>query len=133
MTEPHISYYGMGQWPIYVGFTKSPKAFRKEMKRLKVSNPPSFLANDHSNAATHFLVHEGKTTCIITMHPPGDRPIEQVAGIIAHEAVHVAQELWDNIGEREPGKEAEAYLVQMITQCCLQDALDTGRCRKEAP
>ena len=35
--------------------------------------------------------------------------------------------------EDQPGKEAEAYFVQMITQCCLQVALDTGRERKETP
>lgn len=129
-----VEYYGMGQWPIFVGFTTSRKAFKREMKRLSVSPCPEFLVNDRSNAATHFFTHEGQTTCIITMNKPeANRPVEQVAGMIAHEAVHVAQELWENVGEREPGKEAEAYLVQMITQCCLQDALETGRSRKEAP
>lgn len=130
--KAHINYFNMGPWPVYVGFTTSEKAFKREMKRLKVDGVP-FIMNDHSNASAHYLTHEGDLTVIITMQPVGDRPVEQVAGLIAHEAVHVAQELWDNIGERNPGREAEAYLVQMITQCCLQDALKTGRSRKEAP
>jgi len=134
MTDaPCIAYYGMGQWPIYVGFTQSPKAFRKEMKRLAISNPPEFLGSTHANATTHVLERNGTLTCIITFGKTKGRPVEQIAGLIAHEAVHVAQELWAAIGEHKPGAEAEAYLVQMITQCCLQDALDTGRERKEYP
>lgn len=132
--RPEISYYSMGAWPFYVGFTMSPKAFKKEMKRLAIDDPPSFLGSTHANATTHILEKGGTLTCIITMEKQGkDRPIEQIAGLLAHEAVHVVQELWHNIGERSPGSEAEAYLVQMITQCCLQDALGTGRVRSSYP
>lgn len=131
--EPCIAYFGMGPWPIYVGFTDSPKAFRKEMKRLKVANPPEFILNSHSNATAHTLEFEGSLTTIITMEPAKGKPVEQVAALIAHEAVHVAQQLWEHIGEDRPGREAEAYLVQMVTQCCLEVALATGRERKEQP
>lgn len=133
MSEPHISYYGMGPWPMYLGFTTSPKAFKREMKRLAVEDHSPFVANDHSNATTHHLMHGGMLTCIITLRGHKAFNVEQVAALIAHEATHVAQQLWESIGEREPGREAEAYLVQMITQCCLQDALGTGRERKERP
>lgn len=130
--EPHITYFNMGSWPIYVGFTTSPKAFAKEMKRLKCGDV-AFLSTTHADATTHFLVKDGSSTCIITMRKAKDKSFEQRAGLIAHEAMHVVQELWSNIGEREPGKEAEAYLIQMITQCCLQEALNTGRVRKTEP
>lgn len=132
--DPAIEYFNMGPWPIYVGFTTSRKAFRKEMKRLNVVPAPDFIANDHSHATAHyFTAPNGGLTCIITMEKPGKRPIEQIAGLIAHEAVHVAQQLWENIGEAKPGDEAEAYLVQMITQCCLQTAFATGRQRRSTP
>lgn len=131
--EPNVEYFHMGQWPLYIGFTMSQKAFKKEMKRLNVDKPAKFLASDNANATTHYLKSDGVLTCIITMHDPKSRPVEQVASMIAHEAVHVAQELWEQIGEDNPGREAEAYLVQYITQCCLQVALDTGRERKSAP
>ncbi|MFA6031805.1 MAG: hypothetical protein WC889_02760 [Myxococcota bacterium] len=132
--EPHISYYGMGAWPAYVGCTTSRKAFKRELKRLGIAEPVEFLASTHANASTHFFRCEGTLTCIIAFQKVSkDRPVEQVAALVAHEAVHVVQELWSSIGETEPGREAEAYLVQMITQCCLQDILDTGRSRKETP
>jgi hypothetical protein len=130
----HIQYFGMGPWPIYVGFTMSPKAFRKEMKRLNVRPRPDFTSNSQSHATMHsFTAPSGGLTMIIAMEKPAKRSAEQIAGLIAHEAVHIAQRLWANIGEDRPGWEAEAYLVQMITQCCMEQALKTGRERKTVP
>lgn len=132
--EPAITYFGMGPWPLYVGFTTSRKAFRNETSRLGMKNV-KFHGGDNSMAAatTHYFTYEGARTFIITMDKPGKRSVEQVAGLIAHEAIHIAQHLWEAIGEENPGREAEAYLVQQITQCCLQEALKTGRTQKVEP
>lgn len=132
MTEPHITYFNMGPWPLYLGFTQSKKAFAKELKRLTIDAQP-FLASGHANATLHAFRCEGTLTCILTMAKTKGKSPEQVAGLIAHEATHVAQRLWESIGEDKPGAEAEAYLVQMIVQCCLQEACNTGRARSTAP
>ena len=129
--KPHITYFHMGAWPLYVGFTKSRKAFAKEMKRL--SCPGVAFVNPGANATMHTLVNDGTTTCIIAFDKQKGRSLEQEAALIAHEAVHVAQELWAAIGEHQPGREAEAYLVQQIVQCCLQEAWASGRTRSSAP
>lgn len=131
--EPCIAYFHMGPWPFYCGFTTKPKAFRLEMERLKIKPAPDFTASTHANATTHFLEKDGVLTAVITMQNPKSRSIEQVAGLLAHEATHVVQEVWEQFGERQPGKEAEAYLVQHIVQCCLQVAYKTGRVRKSEP
>jgi len=130
--EPHITYFHMGQWPVYCGFTTSPKKFEREMSRLSITDQ-KFIATDYANATTHILTKEGVLTFIITMAYEKKRSIEQVASMIAHEAVHVAQEMWQQFGEREPGREAEAYLVQHVVQCCLQEYFKTGRVRRSAP
>jgi preprotein translocase subunit Sec63 len=132
MSEPHIQYFDMGPWPVYLGFTKSKKAFAKEMKRLDVSGV-EFLATDHSSATTHMLRAGGVQTYIIAMGSTKGRSIQQIASLIAHEAAHVAQDMWEQLGEKSPGKEAEAYLIQHIVQCILQVALKTRRKRKVAP
>lgn len=113
-----IEYFHMGPWGCYVGFTQSPKAFRREMKRMKIDEPPSFVATDHANATMHSFTKDGDLTCIITM-PPSKHKMAQIAALLAHEAVHIAQEFWAWIGEKEPGREAEAYFVQYIVQRCL--------------
>lgn len=127
-----ITYFNMGPWPVYVGFTTSPKAFKREMDRLGITDQP-FHASRYANATTHFLENRDQMTAVITMTKPKGIPVEQVAGLIAHEATHVAQAMWEQLGEREPGHEAEAYLVQHIVQGCLQEALKTGREKKTEP
>lgn len=39
--------------------------------------------------------------------------------VIVHEAVHVWQEIELIMGEKQAGREIEAYAVQWISQCCL--------------
>lgn len=127
-----VAYSDMGIFPLYLGFTTSRKAFAREMKRLEVDDC-SFLPNDHSAAATHYLTNRDMLVVIIAMPKAKGKSQEQVAGLIAHEATHVAQQLWEHIGEKQPGAEAEAYLVQHITQFALQQYYDTGRSRAVEP
>lgn len=129
---PHIRYFNMGQWPVYVGFSSSPKAFEREMKRINIKGC-SFLNSTHANATTHFLTCDDGLTCIIALGDTKDRSKEQVAALIAHEAMHVVQEMWSHLGETNPGRECEAYLVQHIVQNCLQEAWKSGKTRSTAP
>jgi len=36
---------------------------------------------------------------------------------LTHEAMHTARDIWQHLGEDEPGREAEAYLIGWITDC----------------
>ena len=47
------------------------------------------------------------------------RDQDQLAALMAHEAVHVAQTILDHFGEDEPGEETRAYLVQNVTYALL--------------
>lgn len=125
---PHIKYFNMGQWPVYVGFTTSAKAFRREMKRLGIGGGVEFLARSGANASTHFFERANEMSCIIiTMEKRGKRPVSQYAALLAHEALHAMQEMHRNLNRGEPfGDEADAYLLQSIVQSCLQEALEEG-------
>ena len=48
------------------------------------------------------------------------RDADQLAALMAHEAVHVAQIVLDHFGEDEPGEETRAYLVQNVTYALLE-------------
>lgn len=39
------------------------------------------------------------------------------AGKIAHEATHAARDIWEHLSERSTGVEADAYLVEWISDC----------------
>lgn len=123
MDKPHIDYFNMGQWPVYVGFTTSKKAFCKEMKRLKIDCDVPFFSSAWAHATTHFLEKNGERTTIITMSPRGKRYHSQYAALVAHEAMHVVQDMHMRFNQGNPfGDEADAYLVQHIVQNCLQIA-----------
>lgn len=127
-----IHYLNLGPWPGYVGVTTSAAAFGREMKRLKVKDADTFIKNEQSNATTHFLNNHGSNLAIICMQPQSKRHSnEQYAGLLAHEATHVVQEMRSNLGDL--GSEAEAYLVQQIVQEGLQQAWKTGRCKRTEP
>jgi len=124
MADPAITYFHMGQWPTFVGFTTSPKAFRKEMKRLGIKEHNVFLARADADASTHFLTNDaGKEICIITMPRLGGRSHSQYAALVAHEALHVVQDMHRRLNKGDAfGDEADAYLLQSIVQNCLQEA-----------
>ena len=48
------------------------------------------------------------------------RDADQLAALMAHEAVHVSQIILDHVGEDEPGEETRAYLVQGVTYALLE-------------
>jgi hypothetical protein len=130
-----VSYLNPGPYPVYIGFTTSTDAFQRELKRLKVPGDHRAIQHERANATTHFLTSGTSLTCIIVMQPPTPRiSKEQYAALVAHEALHVVQEM-----ERElySGKrfddESEAYLLQHIVQHCLQEAWRTGRSRRSKP
>jgi ribosomal protein L30E len=126
-----VHYLNTGPWPWYIGFTTDEDAFQREMKRLHVKDAgPGVKAG--SNAATHHLVNGSTNMAIIVMCPPSRKASkEQYASLLAHEAVHVVQEMRDKLGDL--GSEAEAYLVQQIVQEGLQVAWGTNRTIRKEP
>lgn len=117
-----VHWIHMGSWGMYVGYTSSPEAFERAVKRLKVKPVPSFLSGDHAGATTHFFDNPNKwdcaLICIDLTKPAAKDPIE-IAGIVVHEVSHVILHLWKMIGEREPGHEAQAYLFQYLVMRIL--------------
>lgn len=129
-----IRYFNTGPWPVFIGFTSSEKAFKAECKRLDVGKV-DFLGSQHANATTHVFTSGGSICFIITIQPPNRRATrEMVAGLIAHEAMHVIQEMQKSLAQgRSLGDEAEAYLVQQIVQECLQDLWCSRMVRRTEP
>lgn len=122
-----VRYFDVGQWPIYVGFVNDEAAFKREMKRIKAGDV-NFAASNHADASTISMIDEDGVLCVfVTLGSIKGKTFAQIAGLIAHEATHVAQSLWEHIGETNPSRETEAYFIQFVTQSCLE-CLDPFAC-----
>jgi hypothetical protein len=130
-----MKYLQMGPWPGFIGLCFDERVFRNEMKRLKVKEPGNFLGSKLANATLHHLVsNSGQVVYLLTLGSTKGRTKEQVAGLVAHEAMHVIQQMQEDIaGGKSLGHEAEAYLVQMIVQEALQSLWKSNKVRRTEP
>lgn len=106
--------------PIPLSVCKNKESFFKELRAngIKKKDRPEFNASG-TGATTHFIEMNGrKIAAIICMDEKHKKDYTkgQIVGLIAHEAVHVWQEIKTSIGEHDPSSEFEAYSVQMLTQ-----------------
>lgn len=130
-----LRYLNMGPWPVFVGITACEKTFQAEMKRLKIENI-QFLGHSNAGATTHSFVNHSSLCCIIAIVPfsPQQNSKEQYAALLAHEAMHVIQEMRNELaGGKYLGDEAEAYLMQQIVQDGLQFLWKSSKVSRTEP
>lgn len=126
-----MKYLNMGPWPGFVGLCFDEKVFAAEMKRIGIKQSVPFLGSHLADATIHHFVHQGVSTYILTLGSCKGKSKELVAGLVAHEAVHIIQNMKKDLGKL--GKEAEAYLVQMIVQETLQILWKSNNVRVHTP
>lgn len=92
----------------------SEKAYLKLMKQLRVVNYAKWVRED-MDACTHMLRSDaGFAHVVVCIRARENSSAIAIAALLVHEAVHVWQFHRDNIQEREPGAEQEAYAIQNI-------------------
>jgi len=95
----------------------SEKEYLKALKDIGVKPVHDWIKNDHSDATVHYMQNpSGGLVVIMCMRVRDGISGIQIAGLIAHEAVHIWQAYAEFIGEDSPGKEQEAYAVQCVFQ-----------------
>ena len=99
-------------------------SFHAELKRLKLSSSkwPDFQKNSACGATIHFFENNennGKCAIIALSETSKKYELEQIYAILVHEAVHLWQEICDDIGEKFPASEQEAYAIQRISQSLM--------------
>lgn len=98
----------------------SEKLFAKALKHLRIpkKDRPEFVLNWHSNGTAHYFenrANQTKSAVVCIRGFEGRSPVE-IVGLLAHEAVHIWQEIRDTLGEHAPSREFEAYSIQNIVQ-----------------
>lgn len=95
--------------------------YRAACAYLKDPWPTQWIP-DHGGAMTHTFYTDGKLSCVVGLDVAAAAAREDqvpVIGLLAHEATHVAQILFRNIGEDKPSDELYSYTVQSILQQLL--------------
>ena len=76
----------------------------------------------HTEVGSLFTIKKaGKLCFIVCLNNVVGKDLIQVHAIIVHEATHVLQQTMKYIGERKPGAEIEAYIVQCVTQQLMDE------------
>lgn len=122
-SEPHIKYFDMGPYPIYLGFTVNYAKFNLEMKRLGVEGAPLWV-NGGSDATTHFLTKDDTpvhNTAIICIKRRKGITEAQVTAMVVHEVVHVWEFINKCMRTSCPGGEHQAYGIQFMVQRILEE------------
>lgn len=97
------------------------KQYRLTLKHLKIKtkDAPSFLITQQANATVHCFDSKGKTCYVVCIGNTEGQTREQILALLVHEAVHIWQDFKASIGEHNPGRESEAYAIQMLSQSLM--------------
>ena len=114
MGKKSIAWGNRGWTPVRFGFCPSRKAWESFTKKAGIPEPYPEVG---AARITTFDSRGGDVVCLLTM-VPNWREYSKVAiaGLVAHEAVHVWQEVRKAMREENPSPEFEAYSVQAIFQ-----------------
>lgn len=92
---------------------------RERVLRLARRLGASVTFVESAHAQTNGFDNGEDLVCLVLLEAEV-RDADQLAALMAHEAVHVAQIVLDHFGEEEPGEETRACLVQNVTYALLE-------------
>lgn len=121
----------------YLGLATSQKRFEAYLKDIGFPGAYGPFVAPGANATTHTYSNEdGDLCCLVCISDFDEQDPVQVASLLVHEAVHVWQRVRENMRERDPSPEFEAYSVQAIAQNLMFEfrrQVTQGRGRGSAP
>lgn len=102
----------------YLALCKSQKQFDKVLKHIGIDKATACpFVNAGADGTTHtFEAKDGGLVCIVCLNVDESKTLNQIHGLLVHEAVHVWQNFTASIGESNPSWEFEAYSIQGIAQ-----------------
>jgi hypothetical protein len=124
-----MKYFPTGPLPFYFAMATSKRQFEKGCEKLGISPAPDFLCNG-AGATMHSFCNtfNNGLVCVVCIDKKSTKEYSdiQIHALLAHEAVHVWQQVKENMGEDAPGHEIEAYTIQWMMQC-MAEHLESGK------
>lgn len=120
------------QLPLYTSCKLAVIANAKGQKKLEkaygvsLEKDPAFHPENDSLGNTIVIRDKGGAECHIIavdlegIMSAGAMMHAQLAAVVAHEASHVCDSVFEHIGEGSPGTESRAYLLQWVTEAVLE-------------
>ncbi len=108
----------MATCELYFCLVLSEAAYYEEVQHLKVPHGLQGVWISHGTSAqvSYFENEDGRNVAIVSFKEDVARSPIDVACILVHEAVHIWQHHCENIGERHPSREYEAYGIESIAK-----------------
>ena len=101
----------------YMTLVRSEADFLAALKHLGAVPRGAWVGELPMRATCHYLTgKDDERCCIVAVNFAEDNTGIEIAGLLVHEAVHIVQEYFEGIGERNPAREQQAYAVQMVSQ-----------------
>lgn len=96
----------------------------KQLKQVRKAYgiPKHALPVKRDGARVDFVHFEVGTLAVVQLHDT-EHELHEVLGLLAHECVHIKQQVMDDIGEHSPSDEFEAYFVQDLVTTLTKDYL----------
>lgn len=94
------------------------KLFHDEQKYIKALDRQKvvvYLTKSDAEVCTT-EIKDGTVVSFVLIRET-DCSYEQQLALLCHEAVHIAQDYFERIGENKPAIEEQAYVIQSIFQC----------------
>lgn len=111
----------------YLALVQCEKDYVRAMKDCGIPEDQidPWIATSQANATMHSLGNQkNKLCCIVALYSAANCSPIEIAGLLVHEAVHVWQKFREDIGEKHPSSEFEAYSIQVISQQLMQAYAD---------
>lgn len=88
-------------------------SLKKANRYLKYYGIDTVMPNSDAKTVSFY---DGETLKHIVLIEDTGADVEQDIALLAHEAVHVVQRYFEDIGEEEPSEELRCYVTQAVVQ-----------------
>jgi hypothetical protein len=112
LADKHWKDYGV--YPMHFAVVDSLEDFRLVLDSLGVPHEDAEITKGFATTYEFINDKTNRLAVIVLLSNRLSWNPYSMAGVAAHEALHCVQALWRHIGEKNPGDEAEAYLLQNI-------------------
>lgn len=95
--------------------------YREATKAISIDYPQAWLPRHQFGACTHFYDNaEGDKVCIVSIdilkHVANTPDQVTVLAMLVHEASHIVDEFFEDLGEHKPASEQRAYAMQYASE-----------------